>query len=740
MSLYLISSLAAFIPICVYILFLRWLDRYEREPFRALVITFILGATISVGLSFFANRVVSIISSLIMTRAGSEYFTASLVAPFVEEVNKGLIVLLFAWLSREFDNVTDGLLYGAVVGLGFAFSENVYYFVNTYRNSGEFAWLQSLYLRGLFTAGVHSCATALFGAAVAYSRHSRWMEKIVSILIGLALAMMVHSFWNSLLTEATLSQDRVLMMVPFLGLPFIFFLLFVLFQISLSQESRMIEEELTAEAKEGILPEAHVKILKSYLARGEAGWCPASVPKEDYVSTATELAFLRQRYWATPPGKRGRLEGELKNLREKIKGLFKVAQDQKGGVASFFLVLFVFIGFLGGLIYAGFHVWQGMLNRFPATEVGKTYLTHHPQVKERVGENLSFHSFLFGTFHYGETGGDGNLEIEMKGDKGSATASLSFVNGYRGQPWKIQSAYLALEGEEKFQIDSPAQWLTNANSLINARQVEGAELLCALIQQAVPDDERGVYCNAEVSRARGDLDQFIELRKSLADKNPDYYRHQSQLGDAYYQLGEWEKSIEYYNRSWELFPDPLLAVDIGGIYLDQKKDEEGFSWLEKARSKEIVSSRLEYNYGKYYLNRGEYPRALASFSKAQELDSLDPYPCFGLAITHWRQGEEREAVYFFEQGLARAPATSLHQRKNLVDLLIEMEYFDDAIYHVWKVIDYHPQEVEAYVVLSKLLQRNGRTGESTQVMNKALELDPQRAQEASRSFDYLRSL
>ncbi len=227
MNIFFISVLAAIIPIGAYIFFLRWLDRYEREPLKHIVLVFIFGATISAGFSYVANTIVGYIGHALLTQAGSEYFLASLVAPVVEEVNKGIIVLMFAWFSSEFDNVTDGLLYGAVVGLGFAFSENVMYFMRVHQESGQFAWIQNMYVRSFFSAGVHACATALFGACLAYGRHSRWTEKLVAVFVGWALAVMVHSFWNSLLAASEISQDSVLAVLPFLGLPIIFLVLFI---------------------------------------------------------------------------------------------------------------------------------------------------------------------------------------------------------------------------------------------------------------------------------------------------------------------------------------------------------------------------------------------------------------------------------------------------------------------------------------------------------------------------------
>ena len=53
---------------------------------------------------------------------------APIAAPLVEETTKGLGLLLLFWLVRsEFDNVRDGLVYGALIGAGFNWFESALY-------------------------------------------------------------------------------------------------------------------------------------------------------------------------------------------------------------------------------------------------------------------------------------------------------------------------------------------------------------------------------------------------------------------------------------------------------------------------------------------------------------------------------------------------------------------------------------------------------------------------------------
>jgi hypothetical protein len=64
--------------------------------------------------------------------------TTSIVAPIVEEFLKGLaVVIVFFIFYKEFDSILDGIIYGGIVGLGFAATENtIYIYRNGYLDGG----------------------------------------------------------------------------------------------------------------------------------------------------------------------------------------------------------------------------------------------------------------------------------------------------------------------------------------------------------------------------------------------------------------------------------------------------------------------------------------------------------------------------------------------------------------------------------------------------------------------------
>src|SRR5689334_9697137 len=116
----------AFVPIVVIIPLYLWLDRYEPEPLKYLVFALCWGAFIATLAAIFINtRAADLLHET--TSGGSR--AAVFVAPPVEEFAKGSVILLLALVrKKEFDGIIDGLVYAGMVGIGFAFTENILYF------------------------------------------------------------------------------------------------------------------------------------------------------------------------------------------------------------------------------------------------------------------------------------------------------------------------------------------------------------------------------------------------------------------------------------------------------------------------------------------------------------------------------------------------------------------------------------------------------------------------------------
>jgi RsiW-degrading membrane proteinase PrsW (M82 family) len=205
------------------VLFLVYvLDLYEREPLSLVMGALVWGAVAATTLSGLANNG----WGLVVARVGGPEFaarwTAALTAPFVEEILKGLgVVLIYLIASDEFDDMMDGFVYGAVCGLGFAVVEDVFYFMGVFGGHPN-GVLQGFFVRvvasGLYS---HVLYTGLVGMGIGYvvsRRQRRPLGRRITVLAGLsAAAVLGHFLWNSPLLDLFPAQPwsgADLLMIP----------------------------------------------------------------------------------------------------------------------------------------------------------------------------------------------------------------------------------------------------------------------------------------------------------------------------------------------------------------------------------------------------------------------------------------------------------------------------------------------------------------------------------------------
>ena len=112
-----VSLIVAVAPMVAMLFFIWWVDRYDREPLKYVFAAFLWGGLGAIVFSILGTEAGIRMLGGFINDAGFD-FPAVVLAPFIEEFMKGLIVL-FLLRYRAFDNVTDGLVYGAASGLGF---------------------------------------------------------------------------------------------------------------------------------------------------------------------------------------------------------------------------------------------------------------------------------------------------------------------------------------------------------------------------------------------------------------------------------------------------------------------------------------------------------------------------------------------------------------------------------------------------------------------------------------------
>jgi len=291
---FLAGLLMAALPVPFYVAIATWIDRFEPEPPWLLATAMFWGASTAILLAMIFNGIGEGIFSALVGQQQASVMTPLFAAPVVEEIAKGAaLLMLFLWKRDEFDNVTDGIIYAAMIGLGFAMMENVQYYAKAVSSGGNEA-LGVFFIRGVMGPFCHPLFTSMtgIGFGIAQETNRTWV-KFVAPVLGLIGAMLLHGFWN-LSTNLGLAffATYLFVMVP----AFIGVVIVVIF--SLRREARIIRTHLESVVAEHVLSHDDVLIVTSVRSRigassralfqGGFGMCFA---RRRFHALATELAF-----------------------------------------------------------------------------------------------------------------------------------------------------------------------------------------------------------------------------------------------------------------------------------------------------------------------------------------------------------------------------------------------------------------------------------------------------------------
>ncbi len=296
-----IGVVLAALPVGPVIASFLWLDRYEPEPVRLLAIAFGWGALVATA----AALVLQTLDQFVL--GTPDNWSAAIVAPVTEEAAKGLFILMLLWFRRRvIDGVLDGIVYAGLVGVGFAFTENILYLGGAYMGGhGDPGGLGSatglFVLRGILSPFAHPLFTSFIGLGVGFavvSKHRVW--RFLAPLIGYVVAVAAHASWNASAFFGggqTFLLTYVLVMVPA-------FLLLVGFAVwARKREGRMLTRSLSDCAHRGLLGAAEVPWLVRLSARRasrrlalRSGGPTAERVMREYQQQAIELGFLHDRY------------------------------------------------------------------------------------------------------------------------------------------------------------------------------------------------------------------------------------------------------------------------------------------------------------------------------------------------------------------------------------------------------------------------------------------------------------
>lgn len=209
MSILFLTLLALAPPIGFLVYILRF-DRIEPEP-RGFVVRMLFLGVLSVVPAALIEGVLlenPFFAGEGLVQAGLQSFLV--IAP-VEEAIKLLVVILFAWRSRNFNEPNDGIVYAGVVSIGFAMAENVFYVLEHGIGVG--------FARALTAIPGHTFTGVLMGRYIGMARFAPKRSRCIgNILAGLLLAWLLHGLYDTFVLSGT---AWALMVIPMAVLYFV---------------------------------------------------------------------------------------------------------------------------------------------------------------------------------------------------------------------------------------------------------------------------------------------------------------------------------------------------------------------------------------------------------------------------------------------------------------------------------------------------------------------------------------
>ena len=318
------SIFFGFVPMFMFAGFINWLDRYEKEPKALLGAAFVWGVLIAGGGAYIINTLLGLGVYIVTGSEGAtDFATASIIAPIVEESLKGLAVLVVFFLFKmEFDSVLDGIIYGAITALGFAAIENVLYIYNYgYQERGWVGLWQLVFIRVILVGWQHPFYTAFTGIGLAVARMNRnTLIKLIAIIGGFVFAVTTHAFHNTF--GSLIGGIEGLAIGTFIDwIGWFFMLLFITWMVV--HERSILKRHLIEEVNNGLISKKQYFTAISFVQTGAR---MSAISSGSYRTTARfyqacgELAHKKEQLL-----KLGNEHGILRNIEKLRSELTQIA-------------------------------------------------------------------------------------------------------------------------------------------------------------------------------------------------------------------------------------------------------------------------------------------------------------------------------------------------------------------------------------------------------------------------------
>jgi RsiW-degrading membrane proteinase PrsW (M82 family) len=322
-----LSILAGIAPMAIYAAALMLFDRYEKEPWWLVIGVFLWGAIVAAGSALILNTAFGITVFVVTgSEAAATVGAAVFSAPLVEETVKGLAVAaVFLYFRREFDSLLDGVIYGSLVGFGFAAAENINYIFTGFAQLGLGGLFFLTFIRAVVIAFLHPTLTAFTGIGLAVARLNHGIWRYLAPPLGYFAAVGLHAFHNALASVGNPLLCVFGSLIDWTGFLGMFgFILFLVWR-----EGQIMREHLRDEVGQGTLTHQQYRAACSITGQMAVRWAALMGGRGRATSRlydlCGELAFKKYQLARLGPAREREAPAMIEKLRGQIAELGRAA-------------------------------------------------------------------------------------------------------------------------------------------------------------------------------------------------------------------------------------------------------------------------------------------------------------------------------------------------------------------------------------------------------------------------------
>ncbi len=199
--------LMALAPIVILLFYIFIRDKFEKEPYKLLLMGVIVGALLTYPILFLENIMVSLMP--VGSTKFEAFYLSFVVAALCEEGLKFISVLLLVWHNRNYNEKFDGLVYAVFISLGFASYENILYVTNE-----SLGGVETAILRAFISVPAHF----YFGIFMGYYLSKARYENKSNIALALLIPLILHGTLDFILSiEFSLNMVTLIAYILLLG-------------------------------------------------------------------------------------------------------------------------------------------------------------------------------------------------------------------------------------------------------------------------------------------------------------------------------------------------------------------------------------------------------------------------------------------------------------------------------------------------------------------------------------------